>query len=87
MNHGYTVQYSDDMNEVCIIPHPAIDLEHFAYLTKMYNELGFKWWLPADNRRGYLYCKDSDLYYKKNPELDRKKALKDPKEVMITRIE
>lgn len=82
---GYRVEYSQDDNEVCIIPAPMINIEHFCALTTMYNQKGYKWWLPADDRRGYLFCRDTDLYYKKNPELDRKK-INDSKEVLITRV-
>jgi hypothetical protein len=69
MNQGYKVEYSEDMNEVCLIPFPSIDLHEFCNLTKQFGLLGYKWWLPADDRRGYLYCKDTDLYYKKRPDL------------------
>ena len=69
MKKGFLVEYSEDDNEVCIIRMPSIQAEEFWSLVKIYREKGYKLWLPADERGGYLFCKDVDLYYKKNPEL------------------
>jgi hypothetical protein len=60
---GYRVEYSEDENEVCIIPMPALPMEDFFELTSMYIRLGYKWWLPADDRRGYLISKEKKENY------------------------
>jgi hypothetical protein len=58
MKSGYIVEYSDDRNEICIIPYPHIPFNDFIRLVKMYGELGYKWWLPADKREGYVFAKN-----------------------------
>ncbi len=57
-SQGYRVEYSDDLNEVCIIPHSFISIDHMTAITDMYIKLGYKFWLPADERRGFIYVKD-----------------------------
>lgn len=58
MSNGFTVQYSSDGNEVCIIPDNGIPVKDFVLLTKCFVKLGYKWWLPADERRGYIFAKE-----------------------------
>lgn len=60
MNYGYRVEYSDDGDTVCIIPEPSIPSDEFFKLMKFYTSLGYKWWLPADDRRGYILSKKSE---------------------------
>jgi hypothetical protein len=57
MNSGFKVEYSDDKNEVCVIPYPLIPVEDFVELVNMFMKLGYKSWLPADERRGYIFSK------------------------------
>ena len=57
MKSGYRVEYSDDENQVCVIPDTAIPFEDFIELTKMYRKFGYKWWIPADDRCGYIFTK------------------------------
>jgi hypothetical protein len=56
MKEGYKVEYDND-DQVCIIPWPLIPLEDCALLMKLYSELGYKWWLPEDERRGFILSK------------------------------
>jgi hypothetical protein len=57
INSGYKVEYSADGNQVCIIPNPSIPVNDMIALQKMYGKLGYKWWLPADERQGYIFSK------------------------------
>lgn len=57
MNSGFKVEYTSDLDEVCIIPWPSIPVEDCVALSKMYQKLGYKWWLPADERRGFIFSK------------------------------
>jgi len=54
---GFEVQYSDDENEVCIIPRPRISTKDFFALIKSFGEQGYKSMIPADERRGYIFVK------------------------------
>jgi hypothetical protein len=54
---GYRVEYDHDKGQVCIIPEPFIPFNDFIELSKMYLNLGYKHWLRADSREGYLYAK------------------------------
>jgi hypothetical protein len=58
MINGYRVEYRENRNEVCIIPDTSIPMDDFIELGKMYINLGYKWWLPADERQGYRFCKE-----------------------------
>ena len=53
---GYLVEYDSD-TQVCIIPKNFIPLEDMALLMKMYNDLGYKYWLVADTRCGFIFSK------------------------------
>ena len=55
MKDGYRVKYDND-NQICIIPY-NMPLEDFIGLIKMYSDMGFKYWLPADERQGYILSK------------------------------
>ena len=54
--NGYLVEY-DNENQVCIIPKSLIPFEDFIELMKMYSNLGYKNWIVADERRGYILSK------------------------------
>lgn len=54
---GYKVEYDDEKGQVCIIPDPNIPIPHFTKLVKLLGKEGYKWWLPADERRGFLFSK------------------------------
>jgi hypothetical protein len=56
MKEGYRVEYDND-DQVCIIPCPSIPLDDFAKVMLLYSELGYKWWLPADERRATIPTK------------------------------
>lgn len=58
MNCGYKVEYSQDRNEICIIPYPSIPCDDFIAFVAMYRELGYKYWLPADERKGFIFAKE-----------------------------
>lgn len=58
MINGFKVQYSQDTNQVCIIPNPFIPVNDFVEIIKMFGKLGYKWWLPADERCGFIYAKE-----------------------------
>ena len=60
MNSAYEVEYSEDQNEICIIPKKFIPFDDFVALTKMYSEMGYKYWLPTDNRRGYRFRRNKE---------------------------
>lgn len=66
MKSIYRIEHSEDGNEVCIIPNPSIATDIFCFLSESFTAIGYKYWLPADYRCGYLLCKDHDLYYKKH---------------------
>jgi hypothetical protein len=57
MATGYRVEYSDDDNEVCIIPMTGIPTEDYFLLIEMFGANGYKWMVPADERRGYRFVK------------------------------
>ncbi len=57
MTTGYSVEYSADGNEICIIPKLTIPFYDFDAIVKAYRKLGYIWWLPADERRGYRFSK------------------------------
>lgn len=56
MKEGYKVEY-DSPDQICIIPWPAIPLDDFAKVMLLYSDLGYRWWLPADERRGFILSK------------------------------
>jgi hypothetical protein len=55
--NGFKVEFSEDRNQVCIIPTPFIPFAEFSALVKIYKKKGYKWWLPADERGGYIFSK------------------------------
>jgi hypothetical protein len=59
-NDGYSVEYSKDGEQVCIIPNLTIPTNHFTALINMYIDLGYKRWLPTDGRRGYIFAKEKE---------------------------
>lgn len=61
MADAFKVEYSHDMNEVCIIPMPFISCEHFGRILELYSDLGYKYWLPADERCGYILSKKTNV--------------------------
>jgi hypothetical protein len=56
MKQGYIVEY-DSEDQICIIPNLSISLETAIALIKMYSALGYLYWLPADQRRGFIFSK------------------------------
>ena len=54
---GYRVEYTKNGDEVCIIPEPTIPFDDFRALSEIYIEQGYKYWIPADHRRGYRFSK------------------------------
>ena len=56
IKEGYRVEY-DNEDQVCIIPMPCIPFYDFHKIVNAYVELGYKWWLPADERGGYILSK------------------------------
>ncbi len=56
LNNGYKVEH-DNENQVCIIPWPFIGCDEFLMIIKVYTKLGYKYWLPADERKGYILSK------------------------------
>jgi hypothetical protein len=62
MRKRFIIEYSEDEDEVCIIPFPHIPLDHFCEIVKTFGELGYKWWIPADERCGYRYIKNKERY-------------------------
>lgn len=57
-NCKYTIEYSDNGNKVYIIPCPTISTDDFFRISQMFIKDGFKHWLPADERRGYVFAKE-----------------------------
>lgn len=57
MTEGFRVEYSEGGNQVCIIPMPFVNADHFAKIMQLYSDLGYKYWLPADERSGYILSK------------------------------
>jgi hypothetical protein len=68
-NISYRIEVTDDGNEVCIIPgkEGGIPFEHMIALTKMFGEEGYVWWLPSDERCGYLFSKIRSHNYSEKP--------------------
>jgi len=64
------IEISDDEETICLIPDPSISIEFMMELTKLAGNLGYVWWLPADERRGFLYSKN-----KTTPETSEASAL------------
>lgn len=56
MKDGYKVEY-DNEDQICIIPSPFIPLNDAMLLAQLYNSLGYKYWLPADKRKGFIFSK------------------------------
>lgn len=54
---GFEVQFSDDGNQVCIIPKPTISTSDFHALIKSLRKQGYKFMIPADERCGYIFVK------------------------------
>ncbi len=54
----YIIEYSQDENEVCVIPQPDISFDDFNVLIKLFGKKGYRWWLPADERCGYRFAKE-----------------------------
>ena len=55
---GFEVEYSDDKNQVCIIPKNSLSLEEFDLLVNFFIKIGYKYCLPADEGCGYLFSKN-----------------------------
>ncbi len=56
MKDGLKIEYDND-DQVCIIPNPRIPFEDFSRIMTLYSDMGYKWWLPADQRAGYILSK------------------------------
>jgi len=57
MKNMCLIEYSDDGNEVCIIPKRTIRMMDLCSLMDHFYKEGFKWWVPADERCGYTLVK------------------------------
>ncbi len=55
---GFRIEYSDDEEQVCIIPNRLIPFLHFNAILEAFISLGYVWLLPADQRRGYILSKN-----------------------------
>ncbi len=56
MKTSYRVEHDSD-DQVCIIPKPFISMTEFFAITKIYSNMGYKYWLPVDERGGYILSK------------------------------
>lgn len=54
---GFEVQYSDDGNEVCIIPKPTISSVDFHALIRAFKKQKYKYCIGRDERCGYRFVK------------------------------
>jgi hypothetical protein len=54
--NGCIIEYYND-DQVCIIPNPFMPVDDFGKILKLYSDMGYKVWLPADHRRGYILSK------------------------------
>ena len=52
------IEYSEDGNEVCLIPDPVMPIEPMQDLIDLHGAKGFNWWVPADQRRGYRFVRE-----------------------------
>lgn len=52
------IEYSEDGNEVCLIPDPVVPLDIMRDLIDLHGSKGFRWWVPSDNRRGYRFVRE-----------------------------
>ena len=57
LGNGFEVQYSEDLEEVCIIPKPLIDSHDLLALIYVFEEKGYEYHIPADERRGFRFVK------------------------------
>lgn len=56
---GWEVQYSEDKEEVCVIPRPSISCYDFHMLLEHFKKKGYKLWMPSDERCGYRFSKEN----------------------------
>ena len=61
MREGFSVEYSDDRQQVCIIPKYFISTEELTLLINFYIKMGYIRWIPSDERQGYFFRKDNML--------------------------
>lgn len=54
---GWEVQYSEDDQEVCIIPRDSMPFDDLDLITKFFNDKGYTLWVKSDNRKGYNFLK------------------------------
>lgn len=57
MNSGYRVDY-DNEHQICIVPMPKIPINVLIDLIRLYDRRGYKFWLPADERQGFIFSKN-----------------------------
>ncbi len=55
---GYTVEYSNDLRTVYVIPMNGVPLDDMEMLMNYFRDNGYKYWLRADGRGAYVYSKD-----------------------------
>jgi hypothetical protein len=51
------VEYDEKKEQVCIIPSPSIPTEEFFALIDVFGKQGYKYFLRADERCGYILSK------------------------------
>lgn len=54
---GFTVEYSDDMEMVYVIPRDGITFDDLQMLMEYFCESGYKYWLPNE-KGGYVLSKN-----------------------------
>lgn len=58
MRRGYKIEFSEDSNQVCIIPNAFIYISDFDRIVNGFLKEGYKYWLPADHRGGFIFAKE-----------------------------
>ena len=54
---NFTVTYSEDGNEVRLVPEPSINAEDFFHLIKSFRKQGFRLQIPDDRGHAYRFVK------------------------------
>lgn len=62
MKAGFTVEYSDDLEEVCVIPSAeGIPLLDCKEIFELFVRLGYERWVPTTDTLGYTLRKKAKL--------------------------
>ncbi len=57
----FTVEFDND-DQICIIPNTSIPHNIFCQLVTVFEIIGYKYWLPSDSRKGYIFSKIQPLW-------------------------